>query len=555
MQRPVERVKVKERVHVHPCSYCSILEMFDNSKMKGRVRFSRVWSVRFALLFVPLGSLTQLIGWRTACFAQTNQPLPIRVETSEVILPVEVAEERKDPKGLLVGPDGKQLPVYIQHSEEIRGLSAKSFHIFEDGLEQEIKHFSFEANFGWAVNDNVGHHVEYSCTPAGIWGGQDQEKIEGMVERSPEEFEHDKLREFHTYLLTYVPRPSPEGSCHRVVVKVDRKHATVFAPNQYCNTAEPLSDPLKTTDIGNGLLLDANSLQPSSLPLSIQTIVFAGSSPHSYRLNIAAALPTNLLNRHWEGAHLETSIAVLGLVYNKDNVVVSRFSDVACLPPKSNIGYNGPLPPNERNIPPLIVQTRRIWENVTMPTSYQTQLEVSPGDYRLVVAITDGKRFGRTTAAVTVADLTPGELNISDIALCTRYHKPLSDDRGPTRAPRFAALMFDNQEFTPAGDAHFKRGEPLMNYLEIYTNSQPDTAAPAEIFLEMKVWDTRTGELKISTGVRRVESATARRGSTIPVVWTLAVDKLPTGSYRTEAQASDSEGHKTDWRKASFTVD
>jgi len=73
--------------------------------------------------------------------------------------------------------------------------------------------------------------------------------------------------------------------------------------------------------------------------------------------------------------------------------------------------------------------------------------------------------------------------------------------------------------------------------------------------LEMKVWDTRTGELKIGTGLRSVGPATSSGNLLIPMVWTLAADSIPAGRYRLEAQASDSTGHRTEWRQTSFTIE
>ena len=156
---------------------------------------------------------------------------------------------------------------------------------------------------------------------------------------------------------------------------------------------------------------------------------------------------------------------------------------------------------------------------------------------------------------MSVDDFRKSELAISGIALCKRYHTPSADERGPTRAPQYVPLMFDGQEFTPAGDTHFKRGEPLMTYLEIYNNSQTDTAGPPKLYLEMKVTDAKTGELKIGTGSRPVELPSPSQNTAIPVVWTLAVDKLPVGTYRLQAQASDSAGHRTEWRETSFSVE
>jgi hypothetical protein len=156
--------------------------------------------VRFALFLVLIGGLGYLADDLRPCSAQTTQPPTIRVETREVILPVCVIEERKDPKGLLVGPNGEEFHVWIYHTREVTGLAAKSFRIFEDGVEQTIKHFSVERKNGWLVRDNVGEHVEHAWTPSGIWSAADKKQMPNRASSLP------------IYLITYTPPPSPAGS-------------------------------------------------------------------------------------------------------------------------------------------------------------------------------------------------------------------------------------------------------------------------------------------------------------------------------------------------------
>jgi hypothetical protein len=228
--------------------------------------------------------------------AQTQSLPPIKVESREVTVPVYVIQVTKDPKGKVVYPNGEMALVWLQHSREITGLSSKSLHIFEDGVEQKIQHLSVEKEMGWGVHDNIGRHLEYSCTPRGIWVGPDITQASSEV--------NDKR--VHAYFLTYIPPPSPRDSCHRITVKVDRKHATIFAPGQYCNTKDPLSDPLKDTELGNRMLDFAKSKQDISLPFSLQVSSFRNSFDN-HRINVSADIPADLLKRRWEGIQLRTS--------------------------------------------------------------------------------------------------------------------------------------------------------------------------------------------------------------------------------------------------------
>ena len=463
--------------------------------------------------------------------AQTDSTPVIKVESHEVILPIEVIRETKT-TGVVEGSDGQSRLGWVLQSNEVSSLSTKSVHVFDDGVKTKIQHFSLERINGWEMQDNVGHRLAYSCTPRGIWVGPDIKK--GKVNDS----------RIHTYLVTYVPPPSPIGSCHRIFIKVDRRHTTVFGPSQYCNTKDQLSDPLKDTELGNKLLARANSDQLGGIALSVAVSSFAGLSGAA-RVNLSAEIPADLLARHWDGIHLVTSIAILGVIFNRKGVLVSRFSDTACAPAEQSIGYQGPLSPPAWD--------KEQVEQVSIPSGYQTQVDLQPGDYQLEFLVTDGEKFGRASVSFTVSDFSSSALSISDIALCKRYHKPSPDERGPTRAPQYVPLMFDGQEFTPAGETDFKTGEQLMTYIEIYS-PQLGSTPPSEFFLEMKVIDTKTGELRISTGPRPVETS-SRLGNTIPVVWTMEIDKLPPSTYRLEAQVSNSGGNKTSWRAASFTID
>jgi len=354
-----------------------------------------------------------------------------------------------------------------------------------------------------------------------------------------------------TYLITDVPPPSPKGSCHRISLKVEHKNATTLAPEQYCNTKDPLSDPLNGTAVGSKLLDYANSPQLSTLPLSLQVTPLSAASGAS-RINVAVAMPSNILYRRWKSNQLILSVALVGLVYDKNHALIARFSDTVCPPPECGLWYEGAVPPGNVSIPPLTDSLKRI-EELVVPSSYQTQLELEPGDYQVELEITDGQKFGRAQASVSAGDFPKGNLGMSGVALCKTYHTPPLEERGPTRAPQYVPLMVNGIEFTPAGNTQFKKGDQFMAYVEIY-NSQVEAGA-TKLYLEMKVIDTRTGELKTATGLRPVESAMASDKSAVPVVWSLAIDKFPTGTYSLEAQASDSAGHTTDWRCASFTVE
>jgi hypothetical protein len=496
---------------------------------------------RLRLLVVLVAASGSFTSATTAiCLAQATEQPTIRVETREVVLPVEVIEARKDPKGLIVDRDGTHHHIYMLHSQEVTGLSAKSFHVFEDGAEQRIAHLSVEKLYEWLARDNVGQHVEYSCTPTGVWGGPDTKKIEY----------YDESR-IHTYLLTYVPPSSPIGTCHHVTLQVDHRHATIFAPDQYCNTANPLSDPVKGTDLGERLLEFANSQQAGALPLAVQLSSFSNTTS-AYRVNVSAEIPADLLERKWEGNNLRTSIAILGLVYDKSDVLASRFSDTACVPPESTLDYDGPLQPSNAPIA-AITEELKWWEDFTIPATYQRQVELGSGDYRLELVITDGAKFGRASASLKLDDLANDRLAISGIAICKRYRPARVGPRSPSQAPQYVPLVFNGTEFTPTGDTRFHKGEHFNIFVEVFGAQLEDGAATQR--LQVRVVDAKTGEIKLDSGLQSLKFSTPPKNHSPSVVREVSTDTLQSGAYHLEAQVSESEGQKTAWTSVSLTIE
>ena len=272
----------------------------------------------------------------------------------------------------------------------------------------------------------------------------------------------------------------------------------------------------------------------------------------SHRINISAQIPANLLKRTWAGTGLQTSIAILMLVYDKNGLLVSRFSDIACVPSKSIEGFSGPIPSSESNVPLSITENRKHWESLTIPTSYQTQVEVAPGDYRLEFVLTDGEKFGRATAPVKVDDFNTGDFAISGIALCKRYRQVAGEPRPPTQAPQFIPLVSGGTQFTPTGDTRFHKGEPFISFFEV--NMPQDDNAARTMKLQVKITDIKTGDVKLNSGLEPLNLSFNVGHRSIPVVRKISIDALPAGLYNLELQVSDS-GQKTKWSAASFTVE
>ena len=145
----------------------------------------------------------------------------IRVETNQVVVPAFVLDEDrtyrlwKNPenlaRGLLAGD--MKLVDAIAEGIVIRGLTTADFHVFDDGKEQVIQNVSYERSVYWDVRDNGGHHTEYIGPGGGKWSTAEWPPG-GIGDIEPPH-----------YLVAYALPESPEGSCHKIELKVNRRQS------------------------------------------------------------------------------------------------------------------------------------------------------------------------------------------------------------------------------------------------------------------------------------------------------------------------------------------
>ena len=129
----------------------------------------------------------------------------------------------------------------------------------------------------------------------------------------------------HVYLISYVPPPaSPVRPCHRIKVKVDRRRATVYAREEYCNTKNELYDAVDGTKLGKQMDDYADSARKGKFFVSVQASSFFGDSAAN-RVDVSAEFPSKALSREWNDNKLSATIAVLGIVYNSDKALAAHF--------------------------------------------------------------------------------------------------------------------------------------------------------------------------------------------------------------------------------------
>jgi hypothetical protein len=465
--------------------------------------------------------------------AQIAFPNAIRVEAPEVVVTVVVLDRshfRMD-----------AYHTFEELDEEITDLAASDFHVFQDGVEQRIQSVSMEQPRVWDVQDNISHHLEESFTPRGIWSSPDLR---------PQPSLGSSFSPRGIYLVSYVPPPSPEGVCHQIKVKVKRRHATVYARQEYCSTKHPLSDPLNGTTLGkqmeNFALSSATDSKTGAFPVSVQAASLFGNSTEN-RVDVASEFPASAIKREWHGVNLRASVAILGLVFDKQTgLVVARFSDSSSTAPWNF--YRGPLPPDRAFL--------KDWETAGIPSRYETQLDLVPGHYEVQLIVSDGEKFATARVPLNVEVAPSNKPAISALVLSDRFREVPQGAEAAVRPPHYVPLASNGLELTPAANKHFNKRDQVVSYFEIAPPPQQH-AATEEIQFHLRITDPSTGELKRDFGWHTAPQPahTETPGHIIPVAAKIPVDQLPAGTYRLHVQASDTSGQPTDSRFTCFAIE
>ncbi len=237
------------------------------------VRFMRIGLWR-RLLFLCLAFVAE------TAWAQD----PIRVQTDEVWVPTVVYDKELYAKLNKMKPHHRDTAGHIMEKNEklwdqivVKNLTAKDFHLFEDGQEQGIQRVKLEPPGFRVVHDNLGKHPETIGTGGGIWAYPDRPAID-----------HSTWLALPQYVIAYAPPRSVLGSCHQIRVKVQNAKLTVWTRSEYCNTPHPASDPLNGTELGKKMEAAAGSGTAGAIDVKARAAAFA-DNPGDARVYVAIA--------------------------------------------------------------------------------------------------------------------------------------------------------------------------------------------------------------------------------------------------------------------------
>lgn len=512
-------------------------------------------------------------------------PNPIRVESKLVMVPALVLDKKHLNKGLTeaekrceeseyndflrLRPTEPFLPRFCEELA-VRNLTAKDIHIFLDGKEQEIKGVTTGSD--WIkVRDTEGLHWEHSETPAGIWITRDITPAGVLTATGKSEsLPISKARMVYhgyplLYYLAFTPDNSGQSGCHRISVKVDRPHSDVLSRREYCPGQSPL-DILTGSEFGNQMERELDSQNAGDIPVSLQSAVSYKGNGKAL-VQIALEFPWDALKYQWDKHwFMEGTIGTLGAVYKADGSVAAHFSDFACCSAYNTdfLQGSGGLDPDSAQgvitglgLPSnLLSDFLTRYASLRLPTRYETQIELTPGEYSLQIVLSDGEKFGRAKAHLNIETYDGKGLAVSSIMLCKRFrdaHVAAVETSAANFAPQYLPMVSNGIQVTPAGDTDFKTGEPLVSYFEIYA-PQAAREPTTRFQVHLRIVDAKNSKIVKDFPPVDVAPYIQQGGRTIPIARDVPIATLPKGEYRLEIQASDSGGQSTPWRAASFTI-
>ncbi len=451
-----------------------------------------------------------------------------------------------------------------------RGLTANDFRVLDNGVEQRINYFK-EADFP-AVG-SLTTLWGLVATTRGTWGTPSLSAY----------YAHSA-----SYLIGYVPRALRPGECHTIQVVVPN-HYVQENRKQYCGSKD--SDAQMTPE---EVQLFARMRSFANSPARGKITVFAGAfafwstgvlsliqehpsgassvelpatdfryvvDVHDSKAPATVQIATQVLlpKQTWKRpCPKNAAIHILGTIFNSTNgEIAGQFGDT--------------LRCHEGDDPISVRLAKVALPFHTIPSVWDTEIDLLPGRYKIRVLVTDGRDFGRAYADLQVRPLDSNSLNVSDLAvnsvlldaaLIVRLATAVTPNPlvpAPlvskmvtlTPVPTAPPLVQDVQ-FLPFPYAQAWKGTPIPLYFEIY-KPVPDTD-DSEIYYRMRIADLKTGATVMETEPISAADFVVPGNGVVPIGLKLDTSTLQPSAYRLEVQASDSAGHESEWRSANFTI-
>ncbi len=333
------------------------------------------------------------------------------------------------------------------------------------------------------------------------------------------------------YILGYVPKDTPEGSCHTLKVKMNRGGTNVRSRSGYCNVRA--ANALEGKPLEKQLESRAAGTQAGSIHGGMQAPYFY-TSANVARVNLAMEIPADTVKFDKDKGKYHANLNVLGIAYRQDGSVGTRFSDTVNLDLEKDD-----------------------WKEFTKtPYRYENQFDATPGTYKLTVVLSaGGDAFGKFESPLQIDAYDGKHFSLGSVALTdsaqrigdipTSLDSALLEDRTP--------LVVHGMQITPSGSNRFKRDQNVVMYSEIY---EPllTSAEPPKIGMGYRIFERASNKEVLFTGVVSTEAFIQKGNPVVPVGLKVNVKDLNPGPYRLVLQAVDGAGNKAPNRTVDFDV-
>ena len=322
------------------------------------------------------------------------------------------------------------------------------------------------------------------------------------------------------YVLSYTPPDSPDGSCHKLRVKVKRDGMNLRSREGYCKRTP--GDLLSGNAVEKTLEKKALAAQSGNIAATMQAPYFYKSANVARVAAVMEINPGNIVFKKEKNKFLG-QMDILGIANKEDGSAGARFSDVV----KFDFDSQAQVDQFKRT-----------------PYRYENQFDIAPGQYKLAVVLGGGgESFGRLQKELEIEPHSGSEFSLSGLALSREFRSAtasvsgldefLIDDR--------KKLIAEGAEIVPSPSSKLSAAGPAGLFVEIY---EPLLKTDPELVVafQVRVLDRASSELRADTGMMRLDLRGKQGGTTIPLGINIPLKGLAAGNYVLEFQALDSAG-------------
>ncbi len=343
------------------------------------------------------------------------------------------------------------------------------------------------------------------------------------------------------YILGYVPpEKTPEGTCHTIKVRVERKGVDVRSRTGYCDVRS--ADLLAGKVEGKALETVAASPQAGTVQVSVRAPYFYEGA-NVARVNLVLEIPGDALDFEKEKGEFHSDVNVLGIATREDGSVGARFSDTV----------------------KVDVDKKEMKQFTKGAFSYQNTFEIAPGKYNLKLVLSPGgQNFAKYEAPLVIDPYDGKQFGLSAVALSdkitpvsqlsTSLDAALLEEKTPLVVRGRSNGQSTDFQLNPSPTNRFGRDERVALYVEVYEPTMLGKGNETRVGVTYSVVDRKTNQQVYRSPTILVNDFAQPGNPVIPIGMTLPLDKLQAGDYRLEVTARDSAGNASPMRATDFVL-